>query len=328
MAPPTAPPLERTHSTSSVPASIATEVPSGPLSGPSDTTWRRQRLLHIGSVQSLSSEQDPQGQGMTESTPIAHSRPPMKKSHSLYGTVPSAVKPKGPGFRMRHGLPALPVLRLPSSRVPSVSNSPTQRYGTLDRTFIFRSQRPISAYDAPALVGHHPEGVADLDAEGVVRANGIRVWYSSFSSIDWLHDAIKDSTRMYRLRRHKSLRGRMRSASDRFIGWIIVTIVGFLTAIAAFLVVRSEQWLFDIKYGYCVSGWWKARRFCCLDISDARTFALGASMETPCGAWVPWGDALTNTGASQLSRTLVGRASYSLLAVRITCFLFLRVKTR
>jgi hypothetical protein len=222
---------------------------------------------------------------------------------------------------MRHGLPALPVLRLPSSRVPSVSNSPTQRYGTLDRTFIFRSQRPISAYDAPALVGHRP-GVADLDAEGVVRANGIRVWYSSFSSIDWLHDAIKDSMRMYRLRRHKSVRGRMRSASDRFVGWIIVTIVGFLTAIAAFLVVRSEQWLFDIKYGYCVSGWWKARRFCCLDISDARTFALGASMETPCGAWMPWGDALTNAGASQLSRILVGRASYSLLAVRITPFLF------
>jgi chloride channel 3/4/5 len=117
----------------------------------------------------------------------------------------------------------------------------------------------------------------------------------------------------------------MRSATDRFIGWIIVTIVGFLTAIAAFLVVRSEQWLFDIKYGHCVSGWWKARRFCCPDVSDARTFALGASRETPCSAWVPWGDALTNTGASQLSRTLVGRASYSLLAVPTTRFLVPRV---
>jgi chloride channel 3/4/5 len=148
-----------------------------------------------------------------------------------------------------------------------------------------------------------------------VRANGIRVWYSSFSSIDWLHDAIKDSTRMYQLNRRKSVRGRVRNAADRFMGWIIVSIIGFLTAVAAFLIVRSEQWLFDIKYGYCVAGWWKARRFCCPVMSDARTFALGASSET-CSAWVSWGEALTNTGASHLSRTLLGRASYSLLAVR------------
>jgi chloride channel 3/4/5 len=157
-------------------------------------------------------------------------------------------------------------------------------------------------------------GEPDLYTEGVVRANGIRVWYSSFTSIDWLHDAIKDSTRLYRLRRHKSVGGRMRNAGDRLMGWIIVTIVGFLTAIAAFLIVRSEQWLFDIKYGYCKAGWWKARRFCCPNISEARTFALGASREA-CNAWVTWGEAFTDTGSSQLFRILVDRTTYSLLAL-------------
>src|SRR5712691_5980268 len=145
MAHPVTPPFERT---SSFPASIATEVPSGPLSGPSDTTWRRQRLLHIGSVQSIFSEQDPQDTP-AESTPIFHHRPPMKKSHSSYGTIPHD-NPKKPGFAMRHGLPELPVLGLPGNIVSSASSSPTQqRYGTLDRPSIFRSQRPISAYDAP-----------------------------------------------------------------------------------------------------------------------------------------------------------------------------------
>jgi len=315
MAHPVSPPLERTYSSSSVATStsIATEVPSGPLSGPSDTTWRRQRLLHIGSVQSLSPEQDLPA----ESSPILHHRPPIKKSHSSYGTVPH-VNPKKPGFRMRHGLPALPGLRLPGNNgVRSHSTSPTQqRFGTLDRSSIFRSQRPISAYDA-AFPGR--PGEADPDAESVVRANGIRVWYSSFSSVDWLHDAIKDSMRMYRLRRHKSVRGRVRNAVDRCMGWIIVTIVGFLTAITAFLIVRSEQWLFDIKYGYCVSGWWKARRFCCPVMSDARTFSLGASSEA-CSTWVSWGEAFVGTTASQISQTLVGRASYLLLAVRRNVF--------
>ena len=310
----TSPQLQRSNSTSSVVTSTATEVPSGPLSGPSDLTWRRQRLLHIGSLQTLSPEQ--QSQGAVETSPILRHRPTIQKTHSSYGTLPY-LKQKRPGFRVRHGLPPLPDLRLPSRGAHSVSNSPTQLYATLDRTSIFRTQRPISAYDAsfPPLDGQPEE--QDFDTEGVVRVNGIRVWYSSFSSIDWLHDAIKDSTRLYRLRRHKSLRGRMRIAGDRLVGWIIVTIVGFLTAITAFLIVRSEQWLFDIKYGYCMAGWWKARRFCCPVTSEARTFALGALREPEtCKAWVTWGDAFTDTGSSPLFRMLVGRTTYSLSAVR------------
>jgi chloride channel 3/4/5 len=162
---------------------------------------------------------------------------------------------------------------------------------------------------------HKPgEPDVDLDTERVVRANGIRVWYSSFSSIDWLHDAIKDSMRMYRLRRHKSLRGRLDNAADRSMGWVIVTIVGFLTAIAAFLIVRSEQWLFDIKYGYCTTGWWKARRFCCPAMSEERKFPRASSQT--CVAWVSWGEALVEAGATQLSRTLVERTTYALIAVR------------
>jgi len=143
-----------------------------------------------------------------------------------------------------------------------------------------------------------------------VRVNGIRVWYSSFSSVDWLHDAIKYSMRLYRLRRHKSVRGRMRNAVDRFMGWITVTIVGFLTAITAFLIVRSEQWLLDIKYGYCVSGWWKARRFCCPVLSDARTFALGASTET-CSTWLSWGEAFAGPRASHIRPWLTALPIYS-----------------
>jgi chloride channel 3/4/5 len=306
-------------------AATLSGLPSGPLSGPSDTTWRRHRLLHIGSLQALTSSipafTNPipaSDEGAVETTPIIRRRPTIQKAYSSHGTLPH-VQPKKPGFRVRHGLPPLPDLRL-SRHVPSLPDSPTQLYGTLGRTSLFRSQRPVSAYDAsfPALDGGRP-GEADLDTEGVIRANGIRVWYSSFSSIDWLHDAIKDSTRLYRLRRHKSVGGRVRNAGDRLMGWLIVTIVGFLTAIAAFLIVRSEQWLFDIKYGYCMAGWWKARRFCCPNTSEARTFALGASREN-CNAWVTWGEAFTDTGSSPLFRILVDRTTYSLLAVRQSPF--------
>ena len=312
MAPSLPAPLERSYSTTSIATSTTTEVPCGPLSGPSDTTWRRQRLLHIGSLQTPFTGPEPQDEG--ETTPIADRRRPiLQKSHSSYGTLPHFT-PRMSSFRKRHGLPALPSLNL-SGRAPSLPNSPTLRPEVFDRTSIFRTQRPISAYDAPVLAKKPDE--PDLDAEGVVRVNGVRVWYSSFTSIDWLHDANKESTRMYRLRRHKSIRGRMHNAIDGLMGWIIVTIVGFLTAVIAFLIVRSEQWLFDIKYGYCATGWLKARRFCCPIASARQAFNLApdGSGET-CSAWVPWGDAVMGTDATQLSRILAGRSTYAASAVR------------
>ena len=47
-------------------------------------------------------------------------------------------------------------------------------------------KRTPSTYDAP--FNESPEGQPD-DTEAV-RVNGVRVWYSSFTSIDWLHDAV------------------------------------------------------------------------------------------------------------------------------------------
>src|ERR1700677_3415495 len=132
MARPAAAPLERTYSINSVATSTVTEVPSGPLSGPSDTTWRRQRLLHIGSSLALSAEREAHQDG--ETTPIAPHRPTLQKAHSSYGTLP-LFSPKKLGFRKRHGLPALPALHLPG-RAPSLPSSPTHRSEFLDRPSI------------------------------------------------------------------------------------------------------------------------------------------------------------------------------------------------
>ena len=160
--------------------------------------------------------------------------------------------------------------------------------------------RKISAYNTSFPPLDAWPGEQDLATEGVPHVNGIHVWYSSFSSINWLHDAMKDLARLYRIRRWKSVRGRMRIAGDCLMGWIIVTIIGFLTAIVAFLIVRSEQWLFNIKYEFCVDGRWKAHRFCCPIASEAQTFALGALHEQ-CKAWVTWGEAFTDAGRSPIS---------------------------
>ena len=156
-----------------------------------------------------------------------------------YGTLPSSSRanPSKSTFRSRHALAALPSLFIPRGRhtSPPTPASHTPRSISFRTSSYFTSQRPISAYDKPVIEQE------ETDREGAVKTNGIRVWYSSFTSIDWLHDAIKDSARQSALRRRKSKRGKFRRQLDRSIGWLTVTIIGFLTAIIAFVIVRSEQ---------------------------------------------------------------------------------------
>lgn len=93
--------------------------------------------------------------------------------------------------------------------------------------------------------------------------NGIRVWYESYTTIDWIHDAIKESSRLRRIRNLKGIRGLAVNSWDRLQGWIIVTITGIVTALIAGCIVKSEAVLFDLKDGYCTKDWRLAKRFCC-----------------------------------------------------------------
>ncbi|KAH9858448.1 chloride channel [Lenzites betulinus] len=271
-------PLLKKSSSHSVLPREEDEVPSGPLSGPSSIEWRRQRLLQIGSANAED-----------EQAPL---RPALDARAASYGTIPHPSGTKSgkqkSTFRNRHGLGTLPSILIPGGRhtnppTPSLISPRSLRTSTY-----FAGQRPISAYD-------RPNGKDVLPPEGAVKTNGVRVWYSSFTSIDWLHDSIKDSARKARLRRHKSRRGRLRRQFDRTLGWVVVTIIGFLTAVIAFLIVRGEQWLFDIKEGYCTTGVWKAQRFCC-PVTDDTVFAprtpafVTLSAEDACPAWRTWGD--------------------------------------
>lgn len=55
-----------------------------------------------------------------------------------------------------------------------------------------------------------------------------QLMYSSYATIDWIHDQIKESSRVKRLRTaaKRSRGGAVRNSWDRFQGWFVVTIVG------------------------------------------------------------------------------------------------------
>lgn len=269
--------LKRSRSSSSLANAQAEDIPSGPLSGPSSTRWRRERLLSIGNERA---NQD-------ENAPLSP-----QSTRSNYGAVPSQTRPRRSKSKLniRRGIASLQGLVIPKS---SYSTPPTPG-GASPASFVehlsYLRERPISAYDRPNFEDNKEPG----NAEGDVKTNGIRVWYSSFTSIDWLHDAIKDSTRQARLRRRKSLRGKARRLFDRSIGWLVVSIVGFLTAVIACLITRSEQWLFDFKEGYCEWAWYKSKRFCCPVVDDNQLSMLpvflSSNEDELCPGWRLWSD--------------------------------------
>lgn len=254
-------------------------LPAGPLSGPSDTAWRRQRLLGIGAERTEDSQ--------TETAALRSG----VNEHPTYGTLPSSSHAKKTTSRLslRRGFQALQHIAIPkslASNPPSSGAVSPTSFG--EQPSYLRPSRPVSAYDRPAFVSEREPVEANTD----MKTNGIRVWYSSFTSVDWLHDAIKDSTRRSRLRKHKSLRGKLRRQLDRSIGWVVVSIVGFLTAVVAFLIVRSEQWLFDIKDGYCTYAWYKAKRFCCPSVYDGLIPPSWMSLgeDEICTPWRTWSE--------------------------------------
>ena len=284
---------------------------SGPFAGPSTTSWRRLRLIRIGSVSSIRSETDDERSSLNQVADEANIIQTNNVNVS-YGTVPA----------QRHH-------RVRSSFLRRISdgNLPGQRFFSppspaLVSPSYFRNgnERPIPAYDAT--LGLQSAGL-DGETAPDAKINGIRVWYSSFSSIDWLHDAIKDSVRFSRLRRRKSLRARIRLIVDKSLGWWIVTAVGFLAAIVAFLIVRSEQLLFDSKEGYCRDEWWKAKRYCCPERAEGHHSQPGivTSGAENCAAWRTWvqifGPSMYNGRWISLGQEIVEYVTYTVVAVSL-----------
>jgi hypothetical protein len=93
-----------------------------------------------------------------------------------------------------------------------------------------------------------------------------RVWYDQFTSTDWVQDSIADAYRVKALRSRMDLRGRIAAFFDGTQGWILSALVGFLTAILAYLVDVSEAPVFDWKEGYCSTGFFTSEKVSCYQV--------------------------------------------------------------
>ncbi|KAJ5170825.1 Cystathionine beta-synthase core [Penicillium coprophilum] len=141
-----------------------------------------------------------------------------------------------------------------------------------------------------------------------------RTWYDQFTSTDWVHDSIADGARLRLLRQRKDVRGRLLAAFDGAQGWILVALIGCITAAIAYFVDVTEGSVFDLKEGFCTTQVFRNRRTCCK--------GLGI-----CDAWQPWSEIFSPSGTQRQWVDFVMFVFWVVTLALISCALTMLTKT-
>lgn len=158
------------------------------------------------------------------------------------------------------------------------------------------------------------KGEAGLAESKVSLFTDERVWYDQFTSTDWVHDSIADAFRLRDLRSRKDFRGRLYAWFDGAQGWILVAIIGCITACLAYFITITETSIFDLKEGYCTGHWRRNKQVCCFG-------------EEECSAWRSWGQRMTFTGIDREWADFISYVVFVVLFAVAACILTLLTKT-
>ncbi|CAK97150.1 uncharacterized protein An12g04600 [Aspergillus niger] len=110
-----------------------------------------------------------------------------------------------------------------------------------------------------------------------------RSWYDQFTSTDWVHDSIIDGARLRELRKRKDIRGRLLAWLDGSQGWVLVALIGCITAAIAYSVDVTEEFIFDVKEGFCTTHWFHSRQSCCTGGSNCPAWRSWSQIYNPSG---------------------------------------------
>ena len=122
----------------------------------------------------------------------------------------------------------------------------------------------------------HRSGV--YEEVGEASNSGLRVWYEDYSSIDWIHDLVKERIRIRLLRQDKSILGQISTHIDAVQAWVVLSIIGFTAGTVASFLYLNYTWLTDLKLGYCSSNIWFRKDLCC------------GKSHFNCQQWIPWSE--------------------------------------
>lgn len=215
---------------------------------------------------------------------------------SVPATVPGTPRPYG----VRHNSQLLTNTRMRHH----------SRQGSFNHNF---SQRLVDALgDRPGVTRENSMQAMQQSKLSVFADD--RVWYDQFTSTDWVHDSIADAYRVKVLRSRKDIRGRISAWFDGAQGWILVALIGILTALVAYFVNITENTLYDWKEGYCTTGWHKSRKTCC----------EGASL---CKDWLHWSRVIRSDRLDSVNTQFAAFVLGVIVLSVASCLLTLMTKT-
>ncbi|KAF2031989.1 chloride channel-like protein 3 [Setomelanomma holmii] len=116
---------------------------------------------------------------------------------------------------------------------------------------------------------------------------GERLPYNDYTTIDWLHDLVKDSYRFRAIQARRGIRYTLLSLFDASSGWLAVILIGTLTACVAFVVDVAVATVSDWKLGYCSRNPFSNREGCCFDKTPMLVFRTHEELGE-CEAWHAW----------------------------------------
>ncbi|KAL6708451.1 hypothetical protein ACN47E_002714 [Coniothyrium glycines] len=132
---------------------------------------------------------------------------------------------------------------------------------------------------------------------------GERLPYNDYTTIDWLHDLVKDSYRFRYIQSRRGLRYTLVSRFEACSGWIAVVLIGALTACVAFVVDVSVTTVADWKVGHCSGHPFRNREACCA--RETMSILLSQAPVAECKEWNSWTDDYMKSFAIYVGMALV-----------------------
>ena len=83
--------------------------------------------------------------------------------------------------------------------------------------------------------------------------------------IDWVYDRRQQSRLDSSVRRDQHLTHyhRFYFLFSQAQPWIVVSLVGIIVGINASVINIATEWVSDLRFGYCQTGWYLNQKFCC-----------------------------------------------------------------
>lgn len=137
---------------------------------------------------------------------------------------------------------------------------------------------------------------------------------TDFQTIDWSFSASKE-LKLQRALKEKEEKKRQKDSDfmkplyqsfESAQSWFLQAIVGILVGLLCGIIQIGAQWLFDMKFGSCVFGFWNNQRDCC----------IASFSSTTCTVFRPWPEILGFLHANYVVRfvTYVGIAMLTVIS--------------